>query len=417
MKKIIIMAFVALFATTAFAQNPDALKQIKKAKSAEEVASLIKNNESSMSASENAQAYNKLVDLHMKNVIDTQTAIQANNLAGKEPTDNVDMEAFYNDLAEAYKAALMCDLYDMQPNEKGKIAPKFRKANGDRLYGDRAYLINAAQDAQTAENNKKAGELFALYVDTGSADLFAEQAAAKAKDAENGIADEYLSEVARVASLMAFNEGDLDTAMKYADIVIEDPNPEKENEGISLKVYYLGRNLKTHEDSVKCLETFKEMYAKYPKNETAFSQLASMYGNMGQKAEQQALISEFLKENPKNFTAWALKGQLEMTDQDYDAALADYKKALECETPDEGQRALVNTFVGFCYSQKAAKLEIREQQEEMLKEAIPYLEEARKLDPNRERYDWAYLLYQCYYFTKGEDDPATQELKALGGYE
>ncbi|MCD7713476.1 MAG: hypothetical protein LUI08_00870 [Prevotella sp.] len=416
MKKIMTMALVALFAASAFAQNPDALKQIKKSKSAEEVKALISANEATMSAAENAQAYNKLTDIYMTEVSKAQTAIQTNELQkqmGQEPKEEVDMPAFYSNLKEALEAALKCDKYDIQPNEKGKVAPKFRKANGDRLYNLRVQLINGGQDAQEKDDNELATSYYTLYVISGKADLFAEQAEAAKKLSADGVADPYISEVARVVSLSVFNSGDVDLALKFTDIVLEDP--EKLNDGLSLKMYYLEKSLNTREDSLKCLEAYKDLYAQYPQNENVFSQLANMYANLGQTAEQEALIEQCLQSDPNNFTAWAMKGQNAMNDQVYDEALTNFQKALACDEEDTGKVALVNTFVGFCYSQQAAQLEEYEQQLATLKLAIPYLEKARELDPERERCNWAYPLYNCYYHIKGENDAATEELRVMLG--
>lgn len=410
------MALVALFAASAFAQNPDALKQIKKSKSAEEVKALISANEATMSAAENAQAYNKLTDIYMTEVSKAQTAIQTNELQkqmGQEPKEEVDMPAFYSNLKEALEAALTCDKYDIQPNEKDKVAPKFRKANGDRLYNLRVQLINGGQDAQEKDDNELATSYYTLYVVSGKADLFAEQAEAAKKLSPDGVADPYISEVARVVSLSVFNSGNVDLALKFTDIVLEDP--EKLNDGLSLKMYYLEKSLKTKEDSLKCLEAYKDLYAQYPQNENVFSQLANMYANLGQTAEQEALIEQCLQSDPNNFTAWAMKGQNAMNDQVYDEALTNFQKALSCDEEDTGKVALVNTFVGFCYSQQAAQLEEYEQQLETLKLAIPYLEKARELDPERERCNWAYPLYNCYYHIKGENDAATEELRVMLG--
>lgn len=410
------MALVALFAASAFAQNPDALKQIKKSKSAEEVKALISANEATMSAAENAQAYNKLTDIYMTEVSKAQTAIQTNELQkqmGQEPKEEVDMPAFYSNLKEALEAALTCDKYDIQPNEKDKVAPKFRKANGDRLYNLRVQLINGGQDAQEKDDNDLATSYYTLYVVSGKADLFAEQAEAAKKLSPDGVADPYISEVARVVSLSVFNSGDVDLALKFTDIVLEDP--EKLNDGLSLKMYYLEKSLKTKEDSLKCLEAYKDLYAQYPQNENVFSQLANMYANLGQTAEQEALIEQCLQSDPNNFTAWAMKGQNAMNDQVYDEALTNFQKALSCDEEDTGKVALVNTFVGFCYSQQAAQLEEYDQQLETLKLAIPYLEKARELDPERERCNWAYPLYNCYYHIKGENDAVTEELRVMLG--
>ncbi len=411
-----ITAVVAIIAASAFAQNPDALKQIKKAKAAEEVKALIAAGEASMSAAENAQAYNKLTDVYMTDVNKAWEQIQTNELQkqmGQEPKETVDMPAFYANLKEALDAALACDKYDMQPNDKDKIAPKFRKANGDRLYSLRVHLINGGQEAQERDDNNAANAYYRLYVVSGKADLFAEQVEAAKKASADGIADPYIAEVARVASLSAYNDGDIDTALKFTEVMMEDP--EKVSDGVNLKMYYLERNLNTREDSLKCLNTYKELYAQYPDNENVFSSLAAMYGNLGMNDEENALIDDNLKTNPKNFTAWALKGQIAMNDQQYDEALDKLIKALACDEEDEGKVALVNTFVGFCYSQQAAQLEVYEEQIAKLREAIPYLEKARELDPERERCNWAYPLYNCYYHTKGDTDPATEELRTLLG--
>lgn len=416
MKKITTIAVAVLFAATAFAQNPDAAKQIKKAKTAEEVNAILSSSESSMSAPEKALAYNKLVDIAMSSVSEAQTVIQANALKeqmGQKATDPVDMKSFYNDLYVAYVAALACDKFDSQPNEKGKIPLKYRKSNATRLYGLRPHLVNAGQDAQNAEDNKSASQYYGMYVTTARAEMFKDQAEAAAKAASDGVGDPYLSEVARVASLTAFNEGDLKMALSYADVVMEDTA--KMKEGLNLKLYYIEKGVQSHEDSLRCLGQLKQLYSKYPDDSDVFSQLAQWYANLGYADKQNELISEKLKSDPNSFMAWAMKGQAEMNTQKYDDAIASYKKALSCEVSDKAQKALVDTFLGYCYTQKSTQLENYDEQIKLLKEAVPYLEEAKELDPNRERCNWAYPLYNCYYYIDGEKDAKTLELKKLLG--
>ncbi len=411
-----IMAFMAIVATSAFAQNPDALKQIKKAKTADNVKALISANEASMSAAENAQAYKKLVDIYMKEVSSAQTTMETNDLQrqfGQEVKDTVDMEAFYENVAGAMEAALACDKYDIQLNEKGKVEPKFRKTNSESLFDLRIRLLEAGQEAQMNQDNNKAERLYTLYVVTGTSDLFKSQIDAAKKASPDGIGDVNLSEVARVASLTAYSNGEVEKALQLTDVMLEDP--EKLDEGLNMKMYYIEKSLVTREDSLKCLDTYKELYEKYPKNQTVFSELATMYGSLGQTDNQNALIEQCLQADPQNFSALALKGQIAMNNEDFDGALESLTKALDCEGSDDGQKALINTFVGYCYNQKAAQLEVYDEQIATLKEGIPYLEAARKLDPERERCNWAYPLYNCYYHTKGENDPATVELKDLLG--
>ncbi len=416
MKKLIIVALAAVFASSAFAQNPETLKQIKKAKSVDDVKALISANEAAMTAAENAQAYNKLTDVYMSDVTKAQALVQTNELSkqmGQEPKENVDMAAYYKNIYGALEAALACDKYDIQPNEKDKVAPKFRKSNAERLYGLRVQLISGGQEAQENDDNDTAAAYYTMYVVSGKADMFADQVAAAAKASPDGVADPYIAEVARVASLSVFNSGDVDLALSFTDLMID--NPDKQEDGLALKMYYMEKTLTTREDSLQCLDTYKKMYEQYPQSVNVFSQLATMYGNLGMADEQLSFINGYINANPDNFTAWAMKGQIEMNNQEYDASIKDLSKALSCDEADTGKVALVNTFVGFCYSQQAAQKDEYEEQVATLKLAIPYLEKARELDPDRERCNWAYPLYNCYYHTKGESDAATEELKNLLG--
>ena len=46
-------------------------------------------------------------------------------------------------LIQAFKYAYKCNEFDIQPNEKGKVKPKFQKKNRSRLMAARPNLVNA----------------------------------------------------------------------------------------------------------------------------------------------------------------------------------------------------------------------------------------------------------------------------------
>lgn len=416
MKKLMTIALAAVFATSAFAQNPDALKQIKKCKVYADAQALVKANESSMTAAENAQAYNKLVDLSYGPASDALSTIQTNQAMAQMGGEAkpVDMKAFYANAYQALSDALVCDKYDVQPNDKGKVAPKFRKANADRLANLRLQIVNGGQDAQNNEDKVTAQKYYGAYAETGVSDLFKDVIAAQAKNNPNGIGDEYLSEVARVAAYLAFQNKDLDASARYTDVMMQDP--EKEKEGLQLKMYFMQQNLNTHEDSVRCLNQLKELYAKYPQNNDVFSQLAQTYGNLGMTAEQSKVIEDRLLTNPDTYVAWALKGQNDMNAKKYDQAISEFQKASECTVEDPKQKALVLFYIGYCYQAQAADIEKYDDQIALVKKAVPYLEQAKEIDPNRELANWGYTLYNCYYNVYGENDAKTQALKAELGY-
>ena len=112
---------MVLGATSAFAGDSDALKAVMKAKSYAEAEALVKQNLGQMANdAEKAKAYNKLVDLAMKQFNDQQSIQQTNQIMKKnDPVDEAAMsEGAYNALINAIE----CYKYDQLPNAKGKVA-------------------------------------------------------------------------------------------------------------------------------------------------------------------------------------------------------------------------------------------------------------------------------------------------------
>lgn len=173
MKKLVIMAVLAVAATSAFAQG-DALKSIMKSKDYTEAEKLLNANLSSLSNDQKAKAYNKLVELAMDKVSKEESTMNTNQLivqmqqGNPEPYDTLGLfKAAY----AAMKNGLECDKYDNMPNAKGKISPKFHKSNQQKLYRLRTHLINGGQYAAEKGNQTDALNNYALYVETASAPL------------------------------------------------------------------------------------------------------------------------------------------------------------------------------------------------------------------------------------------------------
>lgn len=400
MKKFMMMALLAVAANTAFAQ--EVVKSILKSKDYTEASALVQNGLSTMTAEEKAKAYNKLVDLALVKVNKEISTMNSNQLAqqfGQGKVEPVDTATLYSSLYDAVKAAIECEKNDLQPNAKGKVAPKFHKANRDRLWTLRPNLVSAGQDALVAENNAEALKYWALYVESShtTCSLFA--------DIENP-EDPYIGEVARVAATLAFQAKDMELANKYCDVALTDTTSYQQ--ALGLKTYLMQQNLKTREDSVKCVETFEALYAK-DQNEDLFLNLANLYGSMKMNDKQNAFINERITKFPKSFAGWALRGQQEMNDGKYDEAIKDFKEAL-VHNPEKGA---LYTYVGFCLNSKATNVPDASEQKQLFNESLGYLEKARDLDPDRTETNWAYPLYQCYYNLYGGDDSRTVEVENM----
>ena len=395
MKKFFIMAMLAVAATSTYAQD---IKSVLKAKDYAEAQSQLNSCLSSLSNEEKAKAYNKLVELSMQKVNKENSTIVENQALQQmgQQAKPVDMQGFYTSLTNALNAAQECDKYDHMPNAKGKVSPKFHKKNQATLWTLRPQLINAGQDCLQKDDNKGALAYYAAYVESGNSSLFADMDKTKAPDT-------YFGEVARVASVIAFQEKDMETANKYCDVALKDTASYKD--ALNLKMAMMQQQMKTKEDSVKCLKTFEELYANDKNNESIFTNLATLYGNLGMKAEQDKCIQERLAADPKCFVAWAVKGQAEMNASKWDEAIADFKKAIEIKPS-----ALVMTWMGYCNNNKAANLQDVNQQKVLLAETEKYLEKAKELDPEQKEANWKYLLYNTYYVLYGADDARTKSV-------
>lgn len=413
MKKVLILAVAATLGTSAFAQ--DVFKQLSKIKDYNEAAALVKSNLGSMSAEQKAKCYNALVDLAYAKVVKEQATITSNQMAEQlktkvEPYDTVGL---YNAVINALESGVACDEFDAQPNEKGKVKPKFHKANAERLYPIRPQLINGVIYYQGKDNSENVIRKFLeAYVESNDYPLFKD--VDKSKDAN-------LGQMAYFAGRYAYLAKDYAKAEKYADIAMNDTAFAKD--GLTIKLAVMQAQLKSHEDSLTYVSKLKDLYAKDNSNETVFSTLCSMLLNTNDNAGLDALLNEKLAQDPKNFTAWAMRGQSHMNARNWDEAITALQKAEEAQP----QNVPVIASIGQCYVFKAQDAynkaagktgRVAPATDQVIngvyQQALGYLEKAKSIDTTREfKSLWAYPLYSCAYKLYGADDPKTQEYEAL----
>ena len=401
MKKLMMMAVMLVASATAFAGDSDALKAILKAKTYAEAEALVKSSVDQLAnAQEKAKAYNKLVDLAM-DAYNAQSMIvtenQLNKQMGKEekPVDEKLMsEMAYN----AIIAAQECDKYDQQPNEKGKVSPKFDKKNVQRLWGaPRNQLVNAGQNALTEHDNATARKYWQLFAESDAFPMF--------KDCDREQQKPFFGQVARFASIFAYQDKDMKKALELADIAMKDPE-EAEN-ALNLKLEILGSELKNREDSLNYINQLKDLYVNH-KADGIMEKLYNMYLAFDQKDNANKLLDEALAANPNNFVALADKGLALLQDQKAAEAVNYLKKAFEVK-PDN---AVIATYAGTAFSVQAQEIEDPAQKKALYKEAITYFDKAKELDPDRLQSNWGYNRYNAYYNYYGEDAPETKQAEA-----
>ena len=382
MKNLFVAALLAVTATSAFAQD---IKSVLKAKDYAEAQSGLNSCLSSLNDEDKAKGYNKLVDLSFdKFNKENAVAIEAQTLEqmGQKSNKTYDKQGMYDALLNGLNNALECDKYDQLPNAKGKVAPKFRKKNADRIWPNRIQFVIAGQDGLQGDDQTVAYKYFAAYVDSYTAPLFA--------DVDKGARDEYLGSVALIAARLAYQMKDMDKANQYCDVALNDTASYKEALGV--KVAFMQQAMKTKEDSLRCLKDVEALYLKDKANENIFSVLAPLYGALGMQDKQDAILAERLAANPNDFMANLVKGQALMNASKWDEAIATLQKATAAKDD-----ALALTFLGFCYNNKAAQQQDVAAMKGLFEKAKECFEKARDIDPNQQRASWSYMLDNTNY--------------------
>lgn len=342
------------------------------------------------------------------------STIEATNALQKEKTP-FDTLAMYKGGVAALKAAIECDKYDSQPNEKGKVKLRYRKDNQTKGQQLRLVSLQAGQYFNSKKDNAATLEAFKLYVDSKDASLFTGLDMSK---------DDYIAQFAYYAALLGYQTKDFDLAIKYAqkckeyadnDISRSPDNAKVKEEAEKLKsdadeiiLFAKKDNCKTAADSAAFVSELKALHKAKPEVERYFNMLITYYNEHPQgKLEW---ISEEVQLMPNNKMAWAIKGETEMRAEKWDDAVASYKKAVEI---DPNFTAVVFN-IGTSLNSKA--IEVKDKLADkstgkltvanvkkvngILEEAKTYLLKAKELDPERKTVNWAYALYQVYYSLK-----------------
>ncbi len=398
------MAMMLVASATAFAGDSDALKAVMKSKNYADATQLVKSNLSQMANdAEKAKAYNHLVDLAM-NKVTKETATIAENQVGMQMGRSANEIVPYDTLGlvdaicDAIYNAIECNKYDQLPNAKGKISPKFAEKNAARIWGVRSHLVNAGQEEARKENKEATLKYWGAFTDSANDPLFA----AQNHDAEK----EYAGQVAFFAGRYAFDLKDMDRANRYFEIAKKDP--QQKADALNFQLYAMRSNLKTHADSVACINKIKAIYDAEPENDAVLDALNSMYDGMKDRAAQNALLDNHLAKFPNSFAALANKGLMAMSDNNAEVGAEWLRKAAAAK-PDN---AVVFTYLGICLNVQAGNTDDDTKRKALFKEAIEAFDKAKELDPDKRQANWGYNRYQAYYGLYGEDDSRTKAAEA-----
>ena len=412
MKKLMMMAMMLVASATAFAGDSDALKAILKAKDYAEAQSLISSSLAQLTdASEKARAYNKLVDLAYEK-FQKEDNIRTTNMVMKK-NDPVDVEGMVAAGKVALEAAMECDKYDQQPNDKGKVAVKFRQKNQDRLKALRLSILQQGIELANNEKNKESFENFDIYL-TSAKSAFYEGVEGVAKNDPNlGVAAFY-------GGRAAYNLEKFDKAIEYFKIGVADTAKQIHDLSFDFLLYTMRNKQKTAADSAQYIKDMLELYQQYPDAEQIYSSLSDAYITQGMNAEVIKLAEERMAKYPDSSLPHVYKAFLLMQDKKYDDAIAEFAKVKEDNSP-VFLNSIFNSAV--CKYNKASEFneansDIRtgrlkpadhDKFMNMLKDAQGDFEKAKELDPEQKTVKWQYLLHNVYTLTGQKEKAAALE--------
>ena len=123
-----------------------------------------------------------------------------------------DQEAFFGSLSKMFDYFIKCDELEQLPNAAGKVVVKYRPETSDLLSRLRINLVSGGVTYFNADNNEKAFDLFAQYIDVADEPLLAAYNLMEA--------DTLIYEIAYYATLAGLKMEDYNRALKYVDLAM-----------------------------------------------------------------------------------------------------------------------------------------------------------------------------------------------------
>lgn len=316
------------------------------------------------------------------------SAENTKQILGQQPNEPVMYEALENIVPYFLKAYSL----DEQPNEKGKVKPRFQKNIKSTVGANHIYYINGGAYYFDQRDYKKALSFFDQYIDIANLPMFKGEKIAE-RDSNYMMCQFY----AAVAAMQ----------VEDSKLALEKLNRAKDTPYRQYDVYqYLCFEYEQAKDSVNLEKTLKEGMQLFPDSSYYLLSLINLYIYSNRNDEAINLLNTAIAQQPNNSQLYHAMGSV------YESGIKDpakaeeyYKKALDLDA--ENPVALSNLGRVF-YNQGVNKLgeanlisdakkynEEKEIAKEFFKKALPYFEKAHQLKPDEREYMTA--LRGIYY--------------------
>lgn len=317
----------------------------------------------------------------------------------------VDEAGFYKPLYDMVNYYEKAYELDHQPNEKGRVKPKYDKKIREAVSTYFAQLINAGNEGLQSGDFTKANKYFSKYGEVKRHPMLEGTAAAKV--------DSLSMEVAFFSAYAATQmEGNTQAAIKELEQIKEVPFNQNEVYQL-LALQYINSG-----DTVKYENTLKEAINVVPQEPIFLTNLANILIIKGENDQALTFLNQLLEKDPTNPLVLSTMGQIYTEGKkDYKTGESYYLKAVELNPEskeaiyglaqvyfNQGADAINEANSINDQAQYAVALE---KAKGFYAKALPYLEKVYKLDPDNSQFRTA--LYNVYYNLGMEDKMAEMD--------
>lgn len=417
MRKILLLTMIALFsASSIFAQN-SVLRDAKRSLAKDDLAearTLIQQAAKHEATANNPETWKVMGDIGNK-AFDLE---RVKTELGQNPNEKV----LYDGLMESFKPYLKADSLAELPDSKGRVKNRVRKDIVSILRANYPFYINGGVFYNKQANYSKAADFFEVYWDIPFLPMYE-------NEKEKFLIDSTFQTIKYYAIITSVQAKEHERALRLLKRAMDEPFIENSAYQESDLYELMAAEYLSVNDSASYLETLNIGADKFPQNKYFVPNLVNVFIRSGNPEKALEYLDQAIKNDPNNACDLnSVKGALLAESGDYEAAEAEYNKAL-AQDPD-CERALEALAVNFILQAQNLKDEtalLTDRQQQMVKDketvefyqkALPLLEKYSELLKAREAHSSEiesalHKLRNVYYNLSSMGVDKSEELDAV----
>ncbi len=311
-----------------------------------------------------------------------------------------DTALFVTALDETIEYTNKSNEYDIMPDKKGAVKPKWQKDNKKMVSMLLDYYNYAGQFANANGNQKQSIECFEKYVKMPQNPLFTQ--------AET---DSIYASKQQYYTMASFNVAMINYQMKNWDGVLANVDQALKDTMFLNDLYIMkGQAYLEKKDTANWVGVMKDAIGRLENPASFLQQLLYYYVEKNNLDEANAMAEDLVTKNPDNKAGWYMKGCVALNmEKNFDSARASFEKALSFD-PDYADAnynmgvTYINQVIAmrdkgeFCLDRTKVDQfnKDRARIQEYYKQALPFFEKVQQLVPEQPR-KWAPTLQQIYF--------------------